>query len=335
MSSSKKRLVKVLIFVVGVALGFVLVRRSLPPSEQGKAAQPEASEQAQPPASLPLIYVQAKTNKEAAPNLPVPGAPWITDGAEEPEPRSSDELTHCASDAKQPPAERASCWWALAHRDRAGTGKRLASLPQASSDELGLAVLVEAYRAYPSQESMEAQLRGLGLVQRERPPLTPAAVTLAEALRRHDVVASFDGETGQFPNQHDQLLYELARMTGALAGVVFREQAPPEDSEAVPYQLDAWLDGLHYRLPAQNLGDWFDLDTVVGLLNTLLAARKSEVRVLPLATDEQLAQLAIAPQASLLRAVQAGVLRSDNPDQARQLGKDYEQRVIEQLQRGE
>jgi hypothetical protein len=82
-----------------------------------------------------------------------------------------------------------------------------------------------------------------------------AEIMLLEA----DYGYGFDVETGMFPNGHDSLLRNLARLTSpALDAAVFEEIAPSDD--VGPYELRAYLKGKKYSIKANNLGDWYDVD---------------------------------------------------------------------------
>ena len=56
--------------------------------------------------------------------------------------------------------------------------------------------------------------------------------------------------------------------------------------------LIAYASGKRYRLPAKNLGDWYDVDAVLRLMNAVMADRKSTRRAITkLATTDQFAHL--------------------------------------------
>ncbi|RDZ27741.1 hypothetical protein [Lysobacter silvisoli] len=140
----------------------------------------------------------------------------------------------------------------------------------------------------------------------------------------------FDVETGQFPNAHDSLLRELAALVRpSLSGVVFEEIAP-EDDEG-PYQLVAYADGKIYRTRAENQGDWYDVDAVLRLLDTLLQARKSADRFLPLGTGDQTLIVVGGPRAAIDAALAQKLLTPGDPAESERAGKAFEAQVLEQL----
>jgi len=136
----------------------------------------------------------------------------------------------------------------------------------------------------------------------------------------------FDVETGQFPNQHDTLLRSLAALVTPLRGVVFEERAPADDEG--PYELVAYSDGWIYRLPAENLGDWYDVDAVLQLLNTLLEDKGASEHFSMLATNDQTAVVVGAKRQAIEAAFAQGVLESGEAGAAEKAGKAFETEVL-------
>ncbi|MCQ4167501.1 hypothetical protein [Tahibacter harae] len=144
----------------------------------------------------------------------------------------------------------------------------------------------------------------------------------------------FDVETGMFPNEHDGLLRQLAAAAGDdLAGVLFQEIPPTEDGDQAeaPYQLHAYADGKRWSVTARNYGDWYDVDAVLRLGNALLRDRGSAKRMLLLFSEDQTAQVVVAPQAVLGAALEQGLLQAGDEAAAREAGKAFEQEVLEKL----
>ena len=138
----------------------------------------------------------------------------------------------------------------------------------------------------------------------------------------------FDVETGTFPNEHDSLLRSLADMVRpALDGVVFEEIAPDIDAEDGGYVLRAYVDGQRLETTAENLGDWYDVDAVLRLLDAVLLERRSDQRFVLLETMDQTATI-VGGKADVLRAaLDAGLIKSGDPKAAESLGKAFEDRV--------
>jgi hypothetical protein len=161
--------------------------------------------------------------------------------------------------------------------------------------------------------------------EEEYSPLTPA-----EVLEHDGRLYWFDVETGEFPNEHDGLLFELADLAKpALDGVLFEEQAPPEDEGN--YVLRAYMDGRTYELDAQNHGDWYDLEAVIGLLNSLTEARRSNVRFIVAATGDQTARVIAGPASGLSSLVADRLVLLDAPDASMKDGQAFENQVIDGL----
>lgn len=143
----------------------------------------------------------------------------------------------------------------------------------------------------------------------------------------------FDVETGEFPNQHDGLLRELAELVRpTLDGVVFEEVAPSDDEG--PYQLFAYADGMRYRTQAENHGDWYDVDAVLRLLDALLQARKSSDRYLALDTGDQTLVVVGGPRRAIDAALAQKLLIPGDPAEAERAGKAFEAQVLDQLRDG-
>jgi len=147
-------------------------------------------------------------------------------------------------------------------------------------------------------------------------------------LRAAGLLVWFDVETGAFPNEHDALLRELGTAAaGDLAGVVFEEIAPEPDTGGGRYRLNAYADGKRWSVDAQDYGDWYDVDAVLRLANALLRDRGSERRMLLLATEDQTAEVVVAPRAALAAALREGLLEAGDDEQARELGRAAEEVV--------
>lgn len=265
-----------------------------------------------------------------------------------------DALARCTT--VRDPDFRADCLRRLASLDRAeavAIARRLAAAQAAAraalaaggdddydveeDDLFGLTDVITALLAFPAAGDLERALASHGFTAAPRgphadpaPPPTP--VTAEDALEAMGRLTSFDTETGQWPNEHDRLLADLAASCApALAGVLFEERAPREYVGDEPYTLVAYADGRAYRVPARNYGDWYDVEAVVGLVNALLAARGSDLRMAPLATGDQVSHLLCGPRAGITALVRRGLVRAGAPEAGEELGKDFEDRVFRSL----
>ncbi len=192
----------------------------------------------------------------------------------------------------------------------------------------------------PASTTLAAELHALGFTRID-PAHPPEGSDAASMLTETGHAYWFDVETGTFPNQHDSLLRSLADLIQpTLAGVVFEEVAPEYDEDANVsdadgvYLLRAYVDGQLLETQAEDLGDWYDVDAVLRLLDAVLLERKAAERFLLLETTDQTAVIVAADGAVLEAAIRARLLTPGDPDAAEALGKGFEQRVLRSLQQG-
>ncbi len=227
----------------------------------------------------------------------------------------------------------------------------------------GLVAAPEPEAPAEPEPELRAKLEQLGLLWRT--PLGLDAGVAGEDSRPEDArqwlvssgpVHCFDVETGQVPNEHDRLLFELAELAGPpLSNALFAESPPPYDlgegkwlvggrevdrlpdglAEGDPYRLSGYLDGRAYAADAQDFGDWYDLDQVLGLLNAMAIDRAAATRLVVLPTGDQTACVLAAPRTAILAGVSSGLLELGNSDGARAAGQSFEAAVLEKLETGE
>lgn len=195
--------------------------------------------------------------------------------------------------------------------------------------------LKAALRRFDSREALIEWARENGFVSDDRlePHETRRVATLPELLRAAGRGTRFDTETGVYPNRHDGLLIRLAHLGGGvLAEARFEETAPddPRDHES-PYRLHAFVDGESLTAEARNLGDWYDVAAVLGLLNRLLERKESSLRFATLPTDDQTSRVALVPRDGFVEAVRTGLLRIGSPDAGRRAGIEFEREVRREL----
>jgi hypothetical protein len=228
------------------------------------------------------------------------------------------------------------CLRNLAKLDRATAVRVASSLP--ISDDEDVTQMALALVKFPEPGALENELVRLGFVLDAAKPESDESTPIdaSDILVARGRVDAFDVETGMFPNEHDELLARLSILAKpALNDVVF-EEIPPinndgDEDEGGSYQLVAYTSGKRYRVVAQNNGDWYDVDAVVGLLNALLVAKHSDTRMVLLPTGDQTAIVLAAPKAALLAASKAGLIEFASASDAEKVGKEFEDRVFEQL----
>jgi hypothetical protein len=140
----------------------------------------------------------------------------------------------------------------------------------------------------------------------------------------------FDVETGIFPNQHDSLLRNLARLVSpALDAAIFEEIAPKDD--VGPYELRAYLKGRRYRISAKNLEDWYDVSAALKLLEFMMADQKAPFSLVPLPTNDQTLIVIGGPKAALEQALKDKLIARGDVGRAEELGKGFERDVLKTL----
>lgn len=208
------------------------------------------------------------------------------------------------------------CLAPLAALDPARAAELAASVPDGAWGDPALDTLVDAL-ARPPEGGIEAALRRHGLLgDGEPPPGLRPPVTAAEwmaATGRGLSVASFGAE---WPVDYAALAASLAPLAGgALDGVAFTSRAPTvrPDGTASRYALFAVADRRRWRVALRDVDDGLDLRPVIGLLNAVLEARGAEVRCAAIADTDT---VVCGPAAGLRAATDAGLLRTDRPEDA-------------------
>jgi hypothetical protein len=187
----------------------------------------------------------------------------------------------------------------------------------------------------PLDPAIATRLTDLGFPPRADPEATMDLLPGVDgALIARGYASEFDTETDQFPNEHDGLMADLAFLVRPeLDAALFEEIAPSADDPDGSYLLRAYVGGKRYEVDAVNLGDWYDLGAVVGLLNAVLVTRGSDWRLVTLRTGGQGARVLAGREHDLRALVDAGMITLGRPDAAMDIGKDGERRVFEQLER--
>lgn len=251
---------------------------------------------------------------------------------------SPEQLERCAKGHRHS-WKRLDCLTALVGIDRARAVK-IAKLLDATlahnGDQARLRLAARALVLFPEAGALEARLKQLGAIAANDQPRpdsqAPAAIGADELLERYGRVDAFDVETGTFPNEHDKLLRQLALLArDALAGTVFEEVPPASANGEGEYLLRAYFGGKRYEVSARNLGDWYDVRAVLGLLNSLLATRGSDLRFVTLPTGDQTARVLAAPAAALETLTSQGLLQVERPEAGMEDGKAFERQMMEQL----
>ncbi|MBN2497009.1 MAG: hypothetical protein JXR96_20625 [Deltaproteobacteria bacterium] len=241
-------------------------------------------------------------------------------------------LAACLGDLKADEYSRAACLARLASLDRKRAAAELAKVEPGCFKSDRARQAAASLRRFGEPGALEARLHELGLLAKPE-PVEAAGLAARDVLEAAGRVHSFDTETGQFPNEHDGLLSELAALAGeAMQGAVF-EEIPPKNDRG-PYVLRGYLHGKRWEVRAQNLGDWYDMHAVLGLLNAMLRDEKSEIRYVSLPTGDQTASVLAGPAGGILAAAGDGLIGLAGAADGMQAGKDFEERVLKALKAG-
>jgi hypothetical protein len=93
-----------------------------------------------------------------------------------------------------------------------------------------------------------------------------------------------------------------------------RLRAAIEGAREQPHALTAYSKGRAYRLPIRNLGEWYDLETLLAGLNTILADRGSDLRYATLDPHcVPCAKVVAGPGNGLTEAAFAGLIEVADP----------------------
>jgi hypothetical protein len=242
-------------------------------------------------------------------------------------------FVRCAADAKREHYVRSSCLRNVAMLDRAAAANLAPTFM--AVDDNDLRHLAAEIAAYPDVAAIDKRLDALGITRIAPPDPADArpVVEVTDVLERRGRISSFDVETGQWPNEHDELLGDLAQLVApALDGAIFEEVAQRSYEDAGPYSLRAYIGGKRYVVPAENNGDWYDVGAVLGLLNAVLADRGSDQRYMVLETGDQTAIVLAGPAAGLRALVDEGLVQPANADAGMSAGKAFEDKVFNSLQ---
>ena len=222
------------------------------------------------------------------------------------------------------------CIETLARIDWAAARKHATKATPGVRESLG--GTADALDRFDSSDAMVKHLADRGWALKI-PKTARTPTNIREALQIGGRATRFDTETGSFPNNHDELMFRLARLAGDdLKGVVF-EEIPPDESEmdSGGYELRAYADGQRYVVPAENHGDWYDVDAVLGLLNALLVAKKSSWRYAVVPTGGQDIIVVTAPEKTLATTARNGLLSLAEASDAMEKGKAFERKVLDDL----
>lgn len=85
-----------------------------------------------------------------------------------------------------------------------------------------------------------------------------------------------------------------------------------ESALAAPHFVDAWMDGQRFRFHIRGLGPFYDMEALVGAMNTLLRARDSELRFVVLEPFD-FVDIVVGPESTILDAIDSGAITPGDP----------------------
>ncbi|MHB8800752.1 MAG: hypothetical protein ACYDBY_20085 [Thermoanaerobaculia bacterium] len=201
--------------------------------------------------------------------------------------------------------------------------------PSKSMEECARVLVEEAVLARAETDDALAKARA---VSADADAGVSGFEALLEAAGR---LLAFDVETGMFPNRHDLLVEDLARVSAGRfhpEAVVESYEAGTTESDPVDYRVQFVHGGSLYRFQPKDLGDWYDLDAVIVAVDLALADAGVTERFEMIATVDQTAMLVFAkPEALRKAAGRLGLALEVERDRPFSVGKAYEDRVREAL----
>jgi hypothetical protein len=171
------------------------------------------------------------------------------------------------------------------------------------------------------------------LARKHADEMRPRSDSLLSVLESGGICVEFDAETGVLPCRHDRLVSRFARHSRGLFNptAISEEwnQTNAED-ESADYTLRFVYDGRLYQGRLRNLGDWYDVERLVSMINGALGDSKHKEQFIAVAEAGQIAVFVFADRAKFEPlANEFHIPLSTNLNGAMDAGKAFEQEVIE------
>ncbi|AXQ28655.1 hypothetical protein D0B54_08160 [Solimonas sp. K1W22B-7] len=227
-----------------------------------------------------------------------------------------------------------TCLRKMALRDRvAAVAEARILLDWKLPPDSGLQLVAVTLQRFPEAAALETFMQETGLQLKAAPTEAReswAPLTIADHLAERGQVLGFDVETGMFPNAHEGLMGELAQLAGPPMSWAKFSEVPPGDPDdtSLPYRLRARLGIKNYDVAARNFGDWYDVASVLDLLNLMSEDAGSQARFFSLPTGDQTAQVLVADRQVIAGLVESGLLQLQAPDRSREAGQAYEAEAL-------
>jgi hypothetical protein len=165
----------------------------------------------------------------------------------------------------------------------------------------------------------------------------PQSDSLLSVLKSGGICVEFDAETGVLPCRHDRLVSRFARHSRGLFNPTSISEEWNQknlEDENADYTLRFVYDGRLYQGRLRNLGDWYDVERVVSMINGALGDSKHKAQFIAVAEAGQIAEFVFADRAKFEPlANQFHLPLSTNLNGAMDAGKAFEQEMIESMQK--
>ena len=253
------------------------------------------------------------------------------------------ELTTCIQRRSLARFERAFCLTRLARRNRGAARRSVASLTRSDTPPpLELLTMANNVTRFRSAADIVPELQRRGFFG-QFPSEGEPYLGVAQALKAADKMRVFD--TGNVGN--DTLMRQLAAMDAStFDGAIFEEVLPvhvqqqeqskrpiieveglPDDGTA----LFIYLRGKRYGAIAQRHARFYDVRTVIGLLNAVARDQKSQSRFLSLFTASREAKVIVGPAAALTELHKDGLVSDDGGLSAAAIGREVSRQLDREL----
>lgn len=139
------------------------------------------------------------------------------------------------------------------------------------------------------------------------------SVYLYNLLNCTDIFINFDAETGMVPVDYDEMIRHLAAKSGGKLKdvLVWMDADMPEtqsidnqeDASEIHYKITVVANGKAYTAEPKDIGDWYDVQFLVDMMNRIAADAGLKERYNFLYTGDQTAQLLFGPEQAVLEVV--------------------------------
>jgi hypothetical protein len=185
----------------------------------------------------------------------------------------------------------------IAHHTRSRASGYAMVLRMLDTDAPVLSALVASLVLCPNPGDLDRLLDRLKVTPLPKKTFVHAPVTLVEALAQRGRCVVFDSEAGCVPPNHPHLLYALARIV-ELNHFEFAQEIsgdPRSEVDVVVTALYAKADDQVFETPAHAPGDFYDVQSAMGFVNSLAARHGSHWRLSQVGSPDQAVEIVALP----------------------------------------